>query len=145
MVMESKSVVESDVILQVGVKILPQDKAGRYLLLRRSLEKYPEADGRWDIIGGRITPGTSLLENLQREVREETGLEIVGEPKLVAAQDILKNGRHIVRLTYTGEVTGEIKLDETENDMYQWYTQGELMELDDMDVYLRKVLSTWKV
>jgi ADP-ribose pyrophosphatase YjhB (NUDIX family) len=140
-----RSVVGSDVILQVGVKILPRNKEGQYLLLRRSLEKYPEAEGRWDIVGGRIEPGSALLENLQREVYEETGLEIISEPELIAAQDILKNGRHIVRLTYTGEVAGEIQLDELENDMYRWYTRDELMGLKDMDVYLREVLSKWKI
>jgi len=42
--------------LQVGVKVLLKNKAGQYLLLRRALEKYPEIQGRWDIVGGRINP-----------------------------------------------------------------------------------------
>lgn len=131
----------NDLILQVGVKILLENKEGHYLLLRRSLEKYPDVKGRWDIVGGRIDTGKTLIENLRREIFEETGLELIGEPKLLAAQDILrKAGHRIVRLTYKGESQGEIKLDQSENDMYKWYSSEELQKLDDIDVYLKEVL-----
>ncbi len=131
---------DQPIILQVGVKILIKNKEGKFLLVRRSLEKYPEIKGRWDAVGGRIEPGTSLLENLQREVREETALRIVGVPTLIAAQDILRvPGKHIVRLTYMGEAEGEIELDTNENDMYQWYTKEEIKNLDDIDVYLKEL------
>jgi len=40
--------------LQVGVKILLKNSEGKYLLIRRSAEKYPEVGARWDIVGGRI-------------------------------------------------------------------------------------------
>jgi 8-oxo-dGTP pyrophosphatase MutT (NUDIX family) len=132
----------NNIILQVGVKILLGDNNGRYLLLRRSLEKYPEIQGRWDIVGGRIDPGRTLLENLCREVQEETGLELIGQPKLIAAQDILRNnGRHVVRLTYLGRASGDINLDMEENDMYQWYSREELMKLDDVDMYFKELLN----
>ncbi len=62
--------------LQVGVKILLKSKEGKYLLVKRSAEKYPEVGAKWDIVGGRIDPGSSLIDNLKREVMEETGLEI---------------------------------------------------------------------
>lgn len=131
-----------NLILQVGVKILLQNQAGKYLLLRRSLVKYPDIKGRWDIVGGRIEPGTNLLDNLQREVAEETSLRIMGEPKIVAAQDILrKPGYHIVRLTYVGQVSGEIELDNSENDAYQWLSLSELKALEDVDMYLRELLN----
>jgi len=131
----------ADITLQVGVKILLKNECEQFLLLRRSLAKYPDAKGRWDIVGGRIDAGTTLLENLQREVREETGLTIVGEPRLVAAQDILRgNGRHVVRLTYVGRASGEIRLDESENDRYHWCSREELENLDDVDVYFKELL-----
>jgi 8-oxo-dGTP pyrophosphatase MutT (NUDIX family) len=59
--------------LQVGVKILLENKEGKYLLLRKSPEKYPEMGSKWEIVGGRIEPGQSLRENLKREVQEEIG------------------------------------------------------------------------
>jgi len=132
---------DQPVILQVGVKILLRNAAGQYLLLRRSVKKYPEAQGRWDIVGGRINPGAPLLDNLRREVKEETGLDIIGEPRLAAAQDILRiPGRHVIRLTYVGRAQGELKLDEEENDAYKWYSQEEILVRDDMDAYLEQIL-----
>jgi 8-oxo-dGTP diphosphatase len=137
---------QNNITLQVGVKILIQNKDGKYLLLRRSLEKYPEtSDNRWSIVGGRINPGETLIDNLRREVREETGLELVGEPQLIAAQDILNiegyPDRHVVRLTYIGKASGDIALDTEENDMHQWFLKEELMQLKGLDLYLQKILS----
>ncbi len=130
--------------LQVGVKVLLKNQKGEYLLLRRSLEKYPEVNGRWDIVGGRINPGTALLENLKREVEEETGLELK-ECELVAAQDILKNDRHVVRLTYVGQAFGTVRLDTSENDMYQWLTKDELVKIDDLDNYFKSLINENKI
>ncbi len=62
--------------LQVGVKVLLRNKENKYLLLRRSPEKYPNAPLDWDIVGGRINPGLTLLDNLKREVKKETGLDL---------------------------------------------------------------------
>lgn len=128
--------------LQVGVKILLKNNTGQFLMLHRSLEKYPDVQGRWDIVGGRINAGTPLIENLQREIKEETGLELSGEPRLIAAQDILRNPeRHVVRLTYIGSVVNEnITLDTSENDIYKWYTKEELLKLDDIDAYFKELL-----
>ena len=133
--------------LQVGVKILLQNNEGRYLILRRSSAKYPEVSDRWDIAGGRIIPGTALIDNLKREVHEETQLKIEGEPKLIIAQDIIrdKNGssRHVVRLTYTGFANGTPILDD-ENDAYAWLSMKEIraMPEGDLDKYFRELLES---
>jgi ADP-ribose pyrophosphatase YjhB (NUDIX family) len=133
-----------DLILQVGVKILLKNREGKFLLLRRSADKYPEVVKPWDIVGGRIIPGTALLENLKREIEEETGLNLVGSPKLLAAQDIFrKPGHHVVRLTYLGEAEGEINLDREEHDEFCWCDLGELKEREDADEYLKEVLNDW--
>ena len=139
---------ESNIVLQVGVKILLQNKDGNYLLLRRSLEKYSEIQGRWDIVGGRINPGETLLDSLKREIKEEISLVFEGLPTLIAAQDIIRNnGRHVVRLTYVGKIDGEVILDTEENDMFKWYTFDELKSLDDLDIYFKELLNNellWK-
>ena len=126
--------------LQVGVKILLQNKEGKFLVLQRSKIKYPEVGAKWDIAGGRIDPDIRLLENLKREVMEETGLEIMGEPRLLAAQDILKPGKHVVRLTYLGQTNGEVVLSDEHQD-YKWLTLEEIKKLEPMDLYFREVLN----
>ncbi|MBI2579622.1 MAG: NUDIX domain-containing protein [Candidatus Aenigmarchaeota archaeon] len=130
--------------LQVGVKILVKNDGGKYLLLKRSAEKYPEVGERWDIVGGRIDAGIPLIENLRREVMEETGLVIENEPVLVAAQDILRiEGRHIVRLTYVGYANGNPVLTD-EHTEYGWFTVEEMKGMD-LDIYFKEVLDKWVV
>lgn len=127
-------------ILQVGVKILLKNKDGKYLLMCRSAEKYPEVGAKWDIVGGRIDPGISLLDNLKREVMEETGLEISGEPKLVAAQDILRiEGKHVVRLTYVGNANGDVIISD-EAEKFGWFAPNEIKYLEPMDIYFKELI-----
>jgi ADP-ribose pyrophosphatase YjhB (NUDIX family) len=134
-----------DITLQVGVKIFLRNTEGKYLLVHRNSETYPEVQQRWDIVGGRIVVGDELVENLTREIKEETQLDITGEVKLIFAQDILRGGdRHVVRLTYIGEALGDVVLDTEENDRYQWLTSAEMLALPDteLDQYTREVLET---
>ena len=128
--------------LKVGVKILLKNKEGKYLLIRRNLKKYPEIKGEWDIVGGRIKKGKSLVENLKREVKEETNLDLKEKPKLITAQDILRiPGKHVIRLTYIGNIEGEPKLDMDENIDYKWLSIEEIKEVDDLDIYFKELLS----
>ena len=130
-----------DIKLQVGVKIFLKNKENKYLLVRRSLEKYKNINGVWDIVGGRINPGSKLIDNLRREVREETQLEIKSEPILIHAQDIIPNEeKHVVRLTYTGDTEGEPILDISENVEYKWLTEEEMKQHDNLDVYVKEIL-----
>lgn len=129
------------IVLQVGVKALLKNTEGKYLLLKRSLKKYPDITGRWDIPGGRIEPGTPLIENLKREIKEETSLELTDTPLLIAAQDILKGTeRHIVRLTYTANITGIPVVDNEENEDFLWVTPEELEKVEDLDYYLTQLI-----
>ena len=129
--------------LQVGVKVLLKNREGKWLLLRRSVEKYPEVGAKWDIVGGRIDPGTPLLENLKREVKEETSLDLKEETvRLVGAQDILRiEGKHVVRLTYVGEAEGELMLSD-EHDKFEWFTLEEMKKMGqaELDTYFKELL-----
>jgi len=60
----------------VGAVVL--DDAGRLLLVRR---RNAPGRGLWSVPGGRVEPGESLAEAVEREVHEETGLVVrAGEP-----------------------------------------------------------------
>src|SRR3989344_7245258 len=129
--------------LQVGVKIILQNKEGKFLFLERNPDKYPEVKkcDMLDIVGGRIKIGVPLLENLKREIFEETKLNLVAEPKLVTAQDILKTDKHVVRLTYLGEIEGKPELDE-EHIAYKWLTLEEAKKVAGLDPSSREVISS---
>ena len=126
--------------LQVGVKVLLRNPEGEVLLLR-SREGYASSKPLWDIPGGRIDPGTSLRENLERELLEETGLALVSQPRLIAAQDIMPgDDRHIVRLTYIASGEGTPVLDGVEHTEYRWVAFEELSILEELDTYLVRLI-----
>ncbi len=129
-----------DRTLQVGVKVLLKNTQGKYLLLFRSKEKYPEVQEPWDMPGGRIHVGASLIANLRREVSEETGLEVQGEPRLIGVQDILRvPDRHVIRLTFMATTDGEPVLSK-ESTKSGWFSLDEIERLPDLDRYLAEVL-----
>lgn len=127
--------------LQVGVKVLLRNPEGKYLLIRRS-QTEDVFQGQWDIPGGRIETGTELMDNLAREVMEETGMVLTSQAKTIAAQDILlpHQDRHVVRITYIAEADGEPKLSD-EHTEYQWVTLDELKNIDMLDRYVKALLS----
>lgn len=127
--------------LQVGVKILLQDDAGKYLFIRRE-PSFKAGPQKWDIPGGRIESDEALLEALKREVKEETNMELVSVDKLIAAQDIFAEDKnlHVVRLTYTGKALGAVGLS-SEHDDHRWMTREEILAEEHVDSYLREVLS----
>ena len=139
-------------ILQVGVKVFLGNKHGQYLLLYRSLEKYPDVKGRWDIVGGRIVPGSKLKENLRREVKEELDLSINIIKSVGVWYFFSQTNQHqVICHTYLCEVEGELKIDTSEtegepvlntseNTDYKWMLKEEIEALDDLDIYAKDAL-----
>lgn len=134
-------------ILQVGVKALLRNREGKYLLLKRAPSKSKGIDGTWDIVGGRIEVGTNLIDNLQREIREETNLELSSSPELIYAQDIFwkEHDTHVVRLTYIAEADGQPVLDMNENIEYRWVSIEEMTSCSPLDKYVQELINAKKI
>ena len=108
--------------------------------MKRSPVRYPNIKNFWDIPGGRIFPGTPLLENIKREVFEETKLSVAGDLKLIGAQDIIRlPEKHIVRLTFSAATSGEPVLNE-EHLEFKWLTLEEMKNIKELDEFTREIL-----
>ena len=130
----------TSILLQVGVKIFLKNTEGKYLLLKRSAIRYPNIKNFWDIPGGRIFPGTPLLENIRREVFEETKLYVSGEPKLIGVQDIIRlPEKHIVRLTFSATTSGSPVLDEDHLE-FKWVALEEMKSVKGLDEFTHEIL-----
>lgn len=79
------------------------DTDGRLLLIRRG---HPPEEGRWSIPGGRIEPGESDQQALVREVREETGLQVVAGELAGSVERAQPGGSVLDIRDYTAIVTG---------------------------------------
>ena len=126
--------------LQVGVKALIANAQGEYLFIQRNHE-LPDGSGiRWDVPGGRTEPDETLINALTREILEETGMKLAGEPRLLDAQDIIVPDikLHVVRLTYAVQVHGKLRLS-NEHQKYTWLLLEAAKELT-VDDYLRRTL-----
>ncbi len=118
--------------LKIGVKAFLKNPAGMYLLMRRS-EHEARGTGKWDLPGGTLEHDTSVLDNLKREVLEETGLEMTSDPIFYEMQDILwPEGRHVIRLLFRGTIDGTPVLS-YEHSEYTWFTVEEIAALNETE------------
>jgi 8-oxo-dGTP diphosphatase len=113
---------------------------GALLLVRRA---QPPAAGRWSVPGGRVEHGEMLTDALIREVREETGLEVVpGE--LAGWVERVGEGHHFVILDFFAQVvsaTSEL-LPGDDADRAEWVPLAELQNrtlVDGLAEFLQQV------
>ncbi|MDB5238154.1 MAG: GDP-mannose mannosyl hydrolase [Candidatus Kaiserbacteria bacterium] len=117
--------------LQVGAKILLKNKEGKYLLIKRSADE-KHGVGKWDIPGGRLEAEMSLMDNLVREIREETGFSHDTKPVFLTVQDMMWPDRHVIRLVYTGIAEGDPVLSH-EHTEFKWMTAEEIKKMTDLE------------
>lgn len=64
-------------LFYIGVKGLIKNSQGHILLLLADITNHRKVtEPYWDIPGGRIEQGASLIDTLAREISEETGVDI---------------------------------------------------------------------
>lgn len=83
---EDQQVAAEHAGLQCCVGALVTDGHGHVFVHRRGWTRslFP---GAWDLVGGHVELGETLLDAVTREVAEETGWTVVGEPRLVHTWD----------------------------------------------------------
>lgn len=115
----------------VGAVILNQDD--KAFAQRRSPNRrlFPDC---WDIVGGHVEPGESLLEALAREVEEETGWRLRRVRSLlgVTAWNGDDGGGRRHEADYLVEVDGDLDhpaLEWSKHTAYDWFAPDDLPRL----------------
>ncbi len=64
----------------IAIGLIENKKDSTFLISQRFDPEFPAAHMKWDFLGGKIEPGESAKETIEREVFEESGVKVsVGE------------------------------------------------------------------
>jgi ADP-ribose pyrophosphatase YjhB (NUDIX family) len=129
--------------IRLGCSAAILDEDGRILLTRRT------DNGQWCLPGGRMESGESAAEACEREVFEETGLNVrvkrlVGvyshPDQLVVYPD--GNKAHIVALHFEAEImSGELGLSNETTD-FGYFTLAEIEGLEMLGRHRERIIDT---
>ena len=121
--------------VELTVLCLIQD--GDKILLQNRVKKDWKG---YTLPGGHVEPGESFVDAVKREMKEETGLDIIN-PKLSGIKQFpIEDGRYIVLLFKAEQFTGEVI--SSEEGQMEWIDYRRLSEIDavdDLDDLLRVI------
>ena len=119
------------------VGALVRDQRGRVFVHRRGPNRVWLPNG-WDVLGGHVEAGESLLQALAREITEESGWDLVGTPRLIFTadwetdEDGTPNRRR--EFDFLVEVQGDLthpRLERPQHTGYRWIGPEEVALLDE--------------
>jgi len=111
-------------LYSLSVKAIVRGPDGRCLLLRRSGASHTHAEFR-EFPGGKLDPGERPDEALLREIREETGLQVLISRVAGAAESALPDCKVAYLFFEAAALDTEVSLS-SEHDAYEWVSPGEL-------------------
>ncbi len=111
----------------LSVRALIIDEYGRLLLLRRSAQSAHFA-GEWEFPGGKVNPGERIGEALQREVLEETALEMDPDGVAGVTEFELPGVRVVTLCFYARQTGGNVRLS-PEHEDFVWADYASLEAL----------------
>ena len=114
-----------------------------------------KSDGRkeWSLPGGRVGGRESALQALTREVREETGLEVINWSRLIYATTVKKRGDgsgldRFVQVYQAGDWEGELSFNDpdqpygvVDGDFFDPSSVGSVLQ--SLDEYVREPIQDW--
>lgn len=104
------------------------DADGRIFVHRRSPDRQL-LPGAWDIPGGHVEPGESMLGALRREIEEETGWQLTRVVADLGRSTWSDAGHRLLEVDYIVAVTGDMarpRLEAGKHDAWAWISEDEL-------------------
>ncbi len=120
------------------------DATGRLLLIRRATDP---GRGQWSLPGGRVEPGETDAEAVIRELREETGLEVVPGKLVGSVERPARTGIYLI-FDYGAEVAGGVLRAGDDASDARWASLAEfasLREAGHLVAGLAETLGEWNV
>lgn len=106
--------------------VLIKDK--KILLTKRNTEPF---FGYWSIPGGKIEFGETVIETLNREIKEEINVSIENIKFIEYVDEIFPDiNIHYIGHLFTADIIGEIQIDNVELVGFGWYTKEEVMNME---------------
>lgn len=122
----------SEKMFYVGVKALIEDEQGKILLLKAPEWEKGNIEAHWDIPGGRIQTGGDVLDTLEREIEEETGINQIESSEFITA--VISNHQikledqmlGLVLMIYEVKVPSGCKITlSNEHTAFEWFDKKE--------------------
>ena len=104
------------------------DAAGRIFVHRRTPDRQL-LPGAWDIPGGHVEPGESILDALRREIEEETRWQLARVVADIGHTSWSDAGHQLLEVDYIVAVTGDMarpRLEAGKHDAWAWIGENEL-------------------
>ena len=112
--------------VELTVLCLIQD--GDKILLQNRVKKDWKG---YTLPGGHVEPGESFVDAVKREMKEETGLDIIN-PKLAGIKQFpIENGRYVVLLFKAEHFSGKVV--SSDEGKMEWIDYHHLSEIDAVD------------
>ena len=111
---------------------------GKFLVLQRNVDEsiFP---GKWELPSGKVNFGEDPYDALKREIKEETGIDILNANPLTCTHYTIEkedNKRHTVQIIYLAYADEKSIINiglSNEHKAYKWIFPKELNDLDTFD------------
>lgn len=122
-------------ITHVVAKTLIFNNEGKLLVLRRSLDD-THRPGGLDLPGGKVDKGEDIIEGAVREIKEESGIDVMGDGLHWVFADTaatfntgVQDMVNMVRVTFAARIKDADVTLSPEHDEYSWHTLDEALEI----------------